>query len=107
MQSELKNDNCLGFFYIQPKPEEMDSAQPQRNDQTGMFVCQFCGRDDFPELTEVCCCYGGVYSARDSMLKGGQRKRLKSSYDRIRCGICFDVLSYSSKKLLKLIPDIY
>ena len=70
MQSELKNNVCLGFFYIQPKPEEMDSAQPQRNDQTGMFVCQFCGRDDFPELTEVCCCYVGVYSARDPMLKG-------------------------------------
>ena len=31
----------------------MDSAQPRRNDETGMFVCQFCGRDDFPELTEV------------------------------------------------------
>lgn len=42
-----------GFYYVQPKPEEMDCAQPQKNDDTGMFACQFCGRDNFPELTEV------------------------------------------------------
>ena len=42
-----------GFYYVQPKPEEMDCAQPRKNDDTGMFACQFCGRDNFPELTEV------------------------------------------------------
>jgi transcription elongation factor SPT6 len=50
---KLMMARVTGFYYVLPKPEEMDCAQPQKNDLTGMFVCQFCGRDDFPELTEV------------------------------------------------------
>ena len=50
---KMMQARVTGFYYVQPKPEEMDCAQPRKNDDTGMFACQFCGRDNFPELTEV------------------------------------------------------
>lgn len=36
-----------------PKQEEMDSAQPVRNDETGMWSCPFCFKNDFTELAHV------------------------------------------------------
>ena len=36
-----------------PTPEQLDQANPVRNDETGLWKCPFCNKSDFPELSEV------------------------------------------------------
>ena len=36
-----------------PPKDELDNANPVRNDETGLWQCPFCLQDDFPELSEV------------------------------------------------------
>lgn len=36
-----------------PHGEQLDQANPVRNEETGLWQCPFCHRNDFPELSEV------------------------------------------------------
>jgi len=42
-----------GFQHRKPKPEELDRASPVRNEETGLWQCPFCFKNDFPDLSEV------------------------------------------------------
>ena len=45
---------ATGFAYKKPTREELDSANPTRNDDTNLWKCPFCLEDNFPDLSEVC-----------------------------------------------------
>jgi len=36
-----------------PRKEQLDNANPVRNEQTMMWICPFCQQDDFPELSNM------------------------------------------------------
>ncbi|XP_054155049.1 transcription elongation factor SPT6-like [Oppia nitens] len=36
-----------------PKSDQLDQANPVRNDETGLWMCPFCSKSDFPELSDV------------------------------------------------------
>ncbi|XP_055909198.1 transcription elongation factor SPT6 [Eupeodes corollae] len=42
-----------GISHRKPQGEQLDQANPVRNDETGHWQCPFCLKDDFPELSEV------------------------------------------------------
>ena len=44
----------IGIAHRRPRGEQLDQANPVRNDETGLWQCPFCNRSDFPELSEVC-----------------------------------------------------
>ena len=46
---------CLatGFAFKKATREELDSANPTRNDDTNLWKCPFCWKDTFLELSEV------------------------------------------------------
>ena len=50
---KLMQARVSGFAYKKTQREDLDTAAPVRKD-TDYWECPFCGRDDFPELTEVC-----------------------------------------------------
>lgn len=50
---KLMQAQVTRFTYSRPKQEELDNAAPRRIDDTNMWECPFCGKNDFPELTEV------------------------------------------------------
>uniref|UniRef100_A0A7G3AZW4 Transcription elongation factor SPT6 n=1 Tax=Lutzomyia longipalpis TaxID=7200 RepID=A0A7G3AZW4_LUTLO len=41
------------FTYRKPQGEQLDQANPTRNDETGLWQCPFCLENEFPELSEV------------------------------------------------------
>ena len=43
-----------GFAYRKPSREALDQANPVRNDDTNLWQCPFCLKDNFPDLSEVC-----------------------------------------------------
>lgn len=42
-----------GITHRKPEGEQLDQANPVRNDETGLWQCPFCLKNDFPELSEV------------------------------------------------------
>ncbi|XP_022244486.1 transcription elongation factor SPT6-like [Limulus polyphemus] len=42
-----------GIARKKPRGEQLDQANPIRNDESGLWQCPFCRKDDFPELSEV------------------------------------------------------
>ncbi|KAK4008393.1 hypothetical protein OUZ56_013534 [Daphnia magna] len=42
-----------GFQHRKPKREELDRANPNRNEATGLWQCPFCLQNDFTDLSEV------------------------------------------------------
>ncbi|XP_015115657.1 transcription elongation factor SPT6 isoform X1 [Diachasma alloeum] len=42
-----------GISRRKPQGEQLDQANPVRNDETGLWQCPFCLKNDFPELSEV------------------------------------------------------
>uniref|UniRef100_A0A1B0BJV8 Transcription elongation factor SPT6 n=1 Tax=Glossina palpalis gambiensis TaxID=67801 RepID=A0A1B0BJV8_9MUSC len=42
-----------GISHRKPQGDQLDHANPVRNDETGNWQCPFCLKDDFPELSEV------------------------------------------------------
>lgn len=42
-----------GISRRKPQGEQLDSANPVRNDETGLWQCPFCLTNDFPELSDV------------------------------------------------------
>ncbi|XP_076670314.1 transcription elongation factor SPT6 isoform X2 [Andrena cerasifolii] len=43
----------IGISRRKPQGEQLDQANPVRNDETGLWQCPFCLKNDFPELSEV------------------------------------------------------
>ncbi|XP_050684543.1 transcription elongation factor SPT6 [Leptidea sinapis] len=43
----------VGISHRKPQREMLDQANPVRNDETGLWECPFCRKNDFPELSEV------------------------------------------------------
>ncbi|XP_045772397.1 transcription elongation factor SPT6 [Maniola jurtina] len=43
----------IGITHRRPEREKLDQANPVRNDETGLWECPFCRKNDFPELSEV------------------------------------------------------
>lgn len=43
----------IGIQHRKPQHEQLDNANPVRNDETGLWQCPFCLKNDFPELSEV------------------------------------------------------
>ena len=42
-----------GIATKRPRGDQLDQANPVRNDETGLWQCPFCKKNDFPELSEV------------------------------------------------------
>ena len=42
-----------GIAYRRPQGEQLDQANPVRNEESGLWQCPFCLNSDFPELSEV------------------------------------------------------
>ncbi|XP_047991435.1 transcription elongation factor SPT6 [Leguminivora glycinivorella] len=45
--------SVVGITHRKPQREMLDQANPVRNDETGLWECPFCHKNDFPELSEV------------------------------------------------------
>ncbi|XP_055370819.1 transcription elongation factor SPT6 isoform X2 [Condylostylus longicornis] len=45
--------NVYSIAHRKPQGEQLDQANPVRNEETGCWQCPFCLKDDFPELSEV------------------------------------------------------
>ena len=43
----------VGISHKKPQGEQLDQANPVRNEETGLWQCPFCLKNDFPELSEV------------------------------------------------------
>jgi hypothetical protein len=43
----------LGISHKKPQGEQLDHAIPVKNEETGMWQCAFCMKNDFPDLSEV------------------------------------------------------
>ncbi|XP_037932436.1 transcription elongation factor SPT6 [Teleopsis dalmanni] len=43
----------IGISHRKPQGEQLDQANPGRNEESGHWSCPFCLKDDFPELSEV------------------------------------------------------
>ncbi|XP_034831769.1 transcription elongation factor SPT6 [Maniola hyperantus] len=43
----------VAITHRRPEREKLDQANPVRNDETGLWECPFCRKNDFPELSEV------------------------------------------------------
>ena len=46
--------HVTGIAHRRPNKEQLEVANPVRNDETGLWQCPFCDKKDFPELSEVC-----------------------------------------------------
>ena len=47
----------VGIVHRKPHGEQLDQADPVRNEETGLWQCPFCNKNDFPELSEVSTIY--------------------------------------------------
>ena len=45
----------IHFATKKPHGEQLDQANPVRSEETGLWQCPFCQKNDFPELSEVSC----------------------------------------------------
>ena len=53
-----------GFASRKPHRDQIDQANPERNEESGQWQCPFCLQDSFPELSEVIIlflCYLFIY----------------------------------------------
>ena len=41
------------FIHRKPRGDQLDNANPNRNEESGLWQCPFCLKNDFPELSEV------------------------------------------------------
>lgn len=42
-----------GITHRKPEGDQLDQANPVRKEDTGLWQCPFCLKNDFPELSEV------------------------------------------------------
>lgn len=50
---KMVSATVVGITHRKPSKEQLDGANPARNDETGMWQCPFCVKNDFPELSDV------------------------------------------------------
>lgn len=50
---KLTTATVVGVSHKKPQGEQLDNAIPVRNEDTGMWQCAFCMKNDFPDLSEV------------------------------------------------------
>lgn len=50
---KLVTATVIGIARRKPQGEQLDQANPVRNDETGLWQCPFCLKNDFPELSDV------------------------------------------------------
>ncbi|XP_073971663.1 transcription elongation factor Spt6 isoform X2 [Rhodnius prolixus] len=50
---KLITATVIGISHRKPEKDQLDQANPVRNDETGLWQCPFCLKNDFPELSEV------------------------------------------------------
>lgn len=50
---KLITANVVGISHKKPQGDQLDNAIPIKNEATGMWQCAFCGKNDFPDLSEV------------------------------------------------------
>lgn len=50
---KCKINIIVGIARRKPQGEQLDHANPVRNDETRLWQCPFCLKNDFPELSEV------------------------------------------------------
>lgn len=43
----------IGIANRKPRADQLDTANPVRNEETGFWQCPFCQKNDFPELSDV------------------------------------------------------
>ena len=43
----------VGIAHRRPKPEQLDQAEPHKDEETGLWSCSFCSVGGFAELSEV------------------------------------------------------
>nr|KAG5690166.1 hypothetical protein BaRGS_013623 [Batillaria attramentaria] len=91
-----------GFAYKRPQGDQLDNANPVRNDETGLWECPFCHKNDFPELSEVWShfdgdnCSGSAVGVKTRLengvsgfihTKNVSDKNIKTPEDRVRHGM--------------------
>ncbi|XP_068217415.1 transcription elongation factor SPT6 isoform X2 [Palaemon carinicauda] len=50
---KLVQVTVTNFLHRKPRGDQLDNANPVRNEDTGLWQCPFCMKNDFPELSEV------------------------------------------------------
>nr|NVI78476.1 Spt6 [Cucujiformia] len=50
---KLVTSTVIGIARRKPQGEQLDQANPVRNDESGLWQCPFCLKNDFPELSDV------------------------------------------------------
>ncbi|KAK4315769.1 hypothetical protein Pmani_013007 [Petrolisthes manimaculis] len=50
---KLVQVSVTNFIHRKPRGDQLDNANPVRNEDTGLWQCPFCLKNDFPELSEV------------------------------------------------------
>lgn len=50
---KLVTATVIGISHRKPEKDQLDQANPVRNDETSLWQCPFCLKNDFPELSEV------------------------------------------------------
>lgn len=50
---KMLSATVTGISHRKPSSEQLDGANPARIDETGMWQCPFCVKNDFPELSDV------------------------------------------------------
>uniref|UniRef100_A0A1I8JEX7 Transcription elongation factor spt6 n=1 Tax=Macrostomum lignano TaxID=282301 RepID=A0A1I8JEX7_9PLAT len=50
---KLVDCTVMGFARRRPKPDQLENANPIRNEETGNWVCPFCGLSNFVEVNQV------------------------------------------------------
>lgn len=43
----------MGIVYRKPQLDQLEHTNPTRNDETGLWICPLCLKNDFSELSEV------------------------------------------------------
>ncbi|XP_033218943.1 transcription elongation factor SPT6 isoform X2 [Belonocnema kinseyi] len=52
-EGKLVLATVIGISHRKPQGDQLDQANPVRNDESGLWQCPFCLKNDFPELSEV------------------------------------------------------
>jgi len=65
----------VGIVHRKPHGEQLDQADPVRNEETGLWQCPFCNKNDFPELSEV----STIYSCQHKQLNRTYKPAFKST----------------------------
>ncbi|OWF42541.1 Transcription elongation factor SPT6 [Mizuhopecten yessoensis] len=91
-----------GIAHRRPRGDQLDQANPVRDQETGLWKCPFCNKDDFPELSEVWShfdagsCPGSAVGVRTRLdngvtgfihTKNISDKMVKNPEDRVKVGM--------------------